>query len=181
MVSARPPPLFSSPAVAHLLPPGLAQLASRLLRLSESAACPFRPPSAPLVRFGHHLPLVDWWAHPVSEPGVVTFIRQLPSSPAPSPLPSHRAPPSSTPRVPPDRYHLAFIFLHLNPLLNPPPSSMALKPLMPALNSPATPPRRSPAPPRKGQLHSRNIPHLLHASPELLPLFTSFSTRTERR
>jgi hypothetical protein len=69
-----------------------------------------------------------------------------PSSPAPPPLPGHRAPPSSTPRVSPDRYHLAFISPPLNPLLNPPPFSMALKPLTPALNSPATPPRRSPAP-----------------------------------
>jgi hypothetical protein len=69
-----------------------------------------------------------------------------PSSPAPPPLLGHQAPPSSTPRVPSDRYHLAFISPPLNPLLNPPPSSMALKPLTPALNSPATPPRRSPSP-----------------------------------
>jgi hypothetical protein len=69
-----------------------------------------------------------------------------PSSPAPPPLPGHRAPPSSTPRVPPDRYHLAFISPCLNPLLNPPPSSMALKPLTPALNSPATLPGAPPAP-----------------------------------
>jgi hypothetical protein len=69
-----------------------------------------------------------------------------PCSPAPPPLLGHRAPPSSTPRVPPDRYHLAFNSPPLNPLLNPPPSSMALKPLTPALNSLATPPRRSPGP-----------------------------------
>jgi hypothetical protein len=62
-----------------------------------------------------------------------------PSSPTSPPLPGHRAPPSSTPRVPPDRYHLAFISPPLNPLLNPPLSLMAL-------NSPATPPRRSPGP-----------------------------------
>jgi hypothetical protein len=68
------------------------------------------------------------------------------SSPAPPPLPGHRVPPSSTPRVPPDRYHLALISPPLNPLFNPPTSSMALKTLMPALNSPATPPRRSPGP-----------------------------------
>jgi hypothetical protein len=55
-----------------------------------------------------------------------------PSSPVLPPLPGHRAPPSSTPRVPPDRYHLTFISPPLNPLLNPPPSSMALKPLTPA-------------------------------------------------
>jgi hypothetical protein len=69
-----------------------------------------------------------------------------PSSPTPPPLPSHQAPPSSPPRVPPDRYHLAIISPPLNPLFNPPPSSMALKPLTPVLNSPATPPRRSPGP-----------------------------------
>jgi hypothetical protein len=40
-----------------------------------------------------------------------------PSSPAPPPLPGHRAPPSSTPRVPPDRCHLTFIFPPLIPLL----------------------------------------------------------------
>jgi hypothetical protein len=62
------------------------------------------------------------------------------------PPPVARASPSSMPQVPPDRYHLAFIFPPLIPLLNPPPPSMALKPLMPALNSPATPPWRSPAP-----------------------------------
>jgi hypothetical protein len=66
-----------------------------------------------------------------------------PSSPTPPPLPGHRAPPSSTPRVPPDRYHLALISPPLNPPLNPPPSSMALKPLTLALDSPATPPRHS--------------------------------------
>jgi hypothetical protein len=47
MVSARPPPLFSSPAAAHLLPPCPTQSARRLLRLSVSAvacsACPIRP------------------------------------------------------------------------------------------------------------------------------------------
>jgi hypothetical protein len=44
MDSARPPPSFFSPAAAHLLPPFLAQSA-------------------------RHLPLTDWWAQPVSEPG----------------------------------------------------------------------------------------------------------------
>jgi hypothetical protein len=43
-ISARPPPSFSSPAAAHLLPPFLAQSA-------------------------HRLPLTNRWAHPVSEPG----------------------------------------------------------------------------------------------------------------
>jgi hypothetical protein len=72
MVSARPPPLFSSPAAAHLLPPCLAQSTRRC------SACPFRSSPALLVRFGHRLPLADRWAHPVNEPGVVTFIGQCP-------------------------------------------------------------------------------------------------------
>jgi hypothetical protein len=71
---------------------------------------------------------------------------QPPELAAPPPLPGHRAPPRSTPRVPPDRYHLAFIFPPLILLLNPPPSSMVLKSLTPALSPPATPPRRSPDP-----------------------------------
>jgi hypothetical protein len=55
-----------------------------------------------------------------------------PSSPTPPPLSDHPAPPSSAPRVPPSRYHPAFI----SPLNSPlkPPSSMALKPLTPVLN-----------------------------------------------
>jgi hypothetical protein len=80
LFSARPPPLFSSPAAAHLLPPCPAQSAHHLLRLSDLAiACSaslIRPTPAPLVRFGCRLPLTDRWAHPVSEPGVVTFIWQ---------------------------------------------------------------------------------------------------------
>jgi hypothetical protein len=61
-----------------------------------------------------------------------------PSSPALPPPPGHPAP-----RVPPSRYHPTFIFPPLIPLLNPPPSSMVLKPLMPALTPVATPPRCS--------------------------------------
>jgi hypothetical protein len=63
MVSARPPLLFSSPAAAHLLPPGPAQSAHRY-------TCPF----SQLVRFLYYRTcpirssLVDRWAHPVSEP-----------------------------------------------------------------------------------------------------------------
>jgi hypothetical protein len=68
------------------------------------------------------------------------------SSPVPPPLPGHRVPPSSAPRVPQSRYHLAFIFPPLISLLNPPPSSTVLKPLAPALTPPATPPRCSPDP-----------------------------------
>jgi hypothetical protein len=69
-----------------------------------------------------------------------------PSSPAPPPIPGHRAPPSSAPRVPPSHYHLAFISPPLISLLNPPPSSMALKPLTPVLTALAAPPRCSPGP-----------------------------------
>jgi hypothetical protein len=49
MVSARPPPLFSSPATAHHLPPCPAQSAR------HCSACPFRPSPAPLVRFDRRL------------------------------------------------------------------------------------------------------------------------------
>jgi hypothetical protein len=69
-----------------------------------------------------------------------------PSSPVPPPIPGHRASPSSVSWVPPSCYHLAFISPPLISLLNPPPSSMALKPLTSALTAPATPPRRSPGP-----------------------------------
>jgi hypothetical protein len=94
--------LFSNPAAAHLLTPCPAQSAHRLLCLSDSAiacsACPIRPTPAPLLRFGRCLPLAHRWAHPVSEPGVVTFIGQCPSRHYPSrrchtarrrPSPSH--------------------------------------------------------------------------------------------
>jgi hypothetical protein len=69
------------------------------------------------------------------------------SSPTPPPIPSHRAPLRSAPRVPSDHYHLAFISPPLIPLLNlssSRPSSMSLKTLTPALTAPATSPRRSP-------------------------------------
>jgi hypothetical protein len=49
MVLARPLPLFSSPAVAHLLPPYPAQSARRC------SACPFGLSPAPLVRFDRRL------------------------------------------------------------------------------------------------------------------------------
>jgi hypothetical protein len=60
LVSALPPPLFSSPAVAHHLPPSPAQLAiATLVRFLYYRTCPIR------------LSLADRWAHPVSEPEVV--------------------------------------------------------------------------------------------------------------
>jgi hypothetical protein len=75
------------------------------------------------------------------------------------------------PRVPPSRYHLAFISPPLIPLLKPPLPSMALKPLTPALTPPATPPQRSPDPYKR----TAPLPASLLFSPRLsLPL-------TERR
>jgi hypothetical protein len=68
-----------------------------------------------------------------------------PSSTAPPSIPGHRAPPSSAPRVPPSRYHLAFISPPLIILLNPPPSSMAFKAINASVNPPGHP---SPALPR---------------------------------
>ncbi len=67
----------------------------------------------------------------------------------PPPIPGHRAPLRSAPRVPSSRYHLAFISPPLISLLNlssSRPSSMSLKTLIPALTAPATSPRRSPDP-----------------------------------
>jgi hypothetical protein len=94
-----------------------------------------------------HLPLVSLTTRPrLSAPSPTS---SRPSSPAPPPIPGHRTPLSSAPRVPSNRYHLAFISPPLIPLLNlssSRPSSMALKPLMSALTAPATPPRRSPGP-----------------------------------
>jgi hypothetical protein len=72
-----------------------------------------------------------------------------PSSPAPPPIPGHRAPLSSAPRVPSNHYHLTFISPPLIPLLNlssSRQSSMALKPLTSELAALATSPRRSPGP-----------------------------------
>jgi hypothetical protein len=89
-----------------------------------------------------------------------------PSSPVPPPIPGHRALPSSAPRVPPSRYHLAFISPTLISLLNPPPSSMTLKPLTPTLTTPATPPQRSPSP------YKRRAPPPSSTTPSPLLLLT---------
>jgi hypothetical protein len=88
----------------------------------------------------------------------------------PPPIPSHRAPLSSAPRVPSNRYHLAFISPPLIPLLNlssSRKSSMVLKPLTSALTAPATPPRRSPDP------YKRRAPSLSFTAP--LPAHISLS------
>jgi hypothetical protein len=104
-----------------------------------------------------------------------------PSSPAPPPIPGHRAPLRSAPRVPSDHYHLAFISPSLIPLLNLSSSwssSMLLKTLTPALTAPATSPRRSPDP-YKGRAISPSFTALL---PALISLFLSSSlSLTERR
>jgi hypothetical protein len=64
------------------------------------------------------------------------------SSPAPPPIPGHRASLCSVARVPSDHYHLAFISPPLILLLNlssSRPSSMLLKTLTPALTAPVRP------------------------------------------
>jgi hypothetical protein len=100
----------------------------------------------------------DIWAPAVS------FVPHLqpPSSPAPPPIPGHRAPLRSAPRVLSDHYHLAFISPPLIPLLNlssSRPSSMSLKTLTPALT--ARPPLRSASSnPIKGEQSLRASPHL---------------------
>jgi hypothetical protein len=92
------------------------------------------------------------------------------SSPVPPPLPGHPALPSFAPRVPPSHYHPTFIFPPLIPLLNPPPFSMALKPLTPVLTPPATPPRCSPDP------YKRRAPPPEFTAP--LPASLRFSPRS---
>jgi hypothetical protein len=93
------------------------------------------------------LPLVSLTTRPrLSAPSPTS---SRPSSPVPPPIPGHRAPLSSAPRVPSNRYHLAFISPPLIPLLNllsSRQSSLALKSLTSALTAPATPSRRSPGP-----------------------------------
>jgi hypothetical protein len=116
------------------------------------SACPIRPSPAPLVRFGRRLlRFSDSVVASLSLIGGPT----LSVSPGLSPS-SDNARAATAPRLPstaqlhasgaagplPPRLH----FSSLNPLLNPPPSLMALKPLTPVLNSQATPPRRSPDP-----------------------------------
>jgi hypothetical protein len=87
----------------------------------------------------------------------------------PPPISGHRAPLSSAPRVPSNRYHLAFISPPLIPFLNlssSRQSSMALKPLTSALTAPATPPRRSPGPyKRRAPSPSFTAPLPAHISP----------------
>jgi hypothetical protein len=104
-----------------------------------------------------------------------------PSSPAPPPIPGHRAPLRSAPPVPSDHYHLAFISPPLIPLLNlssSRSSSMSLKTLTPALTAPATSPRRSPDP-YKGRAIS---PSFTAPLPALISLSPSSSlSLTERR
>jgi hypothetical protein len=96
-----------------------------------------------------------------------------PSSPAPPPIPGHRAPLSSAPWVPSSHYHLAFISPPLISLLNlssSRPSSMALTPLTPPLTARPPLPGAPPGP------YKRRAPP--HSSPHLFqPLFASLHTR----
>jgi hypothetical protein len=100
--------------------------------------------------------------------------RPTPIAPPPSPVvPGLSAPPLHTSRCRPEPL--------LAPPSLPPSSSRTLtyrdEPIYSAIE--ATPPRRSlpclhhpdtpPPDPIKGQFHPRNIPHLLHTPPELLP------------
>jgi hypothetical protein len=104
-----------------------------------------------------------------------------PSSPAPPPIPGHRAPLHSAPRVPSDHYHLAFISPLLIPLLHlssSRPSSMSLKTLTLALTAPATSPRRSPDS-YKGRAISLSFTAPLPALISLSP--SSSLSLTERR
>jgi hypothetical protein len=129
-------------------------------------------------------PHADTWA-----PLVSSFLHPAPADPDCATTESHCAWPLFTAAP-----HLEMPSRAITcPTITPPSSSRALtrcdEPIYSAIE--ATPPRRplprlhrpdTPPPvPIKGQLHPRNTLHLLHASPELLPLFTSFSTRTERR
>jgi hypothetical protein len=92
-----------------------------------------------------------------------------PSSPAPPSLPGHQAPPSSMPRVPPDRYHLAFI----SPPLN------GVKAIITSVKHPGHPSPALPRPPIKGEHPHRVSPHL---SPLLFPLSPHLSSPlTEHR
>jgi hypothetical protein len=90
MVSARPPLLFSSPAVAHLLPPSPAHRYtcpfSQLVRFLYYRTCPIQPS------------LADRWAHPFSEPGRLIPLEARPGAAvATSPASSHRPDDPSSP------------------------------------------------------------------------------------
>jgi hypothetical protein len=158
--------LFSSPAAAHLLTPCPAQSAHRLLRLSDSAvacsACPIRPTLAPLLRFGCCLPLAHRWAHPVSEPGVVTFIGQCPRR--------HRSPTAERRPAPRLGCHRTVTtspsFFLLKSPLKPSPVFNGVKAINAGVKLPGHPSPALPRPPIKGKHLHRVSPHL---SPLLFP------------
>jgi hypothetical protein len=132
---ARPPPLFfSSPAAAHLLPPCLAQSAHRLLRLSDSAIASLSLTGGPTLS-------VSSGSSPSSDLARARprRHRSLATERHPAPRLGCHQTVTTLPSLPPDPYHLTFIFPPLNPLLNPSLCSMVLKVLTPALNSPALP------------------------------------------
>jgi hypothetical protein len=115
------------------------------------------------------LPLISLTTGPRLSASSPTTSR--PSSPAPAPIPGHRAPLRSASRVPSDHYNLAFISPPLIPRLNlssSRPSSMSLKTLTPALTAPATSPQCSPDP-YKGRAISPSftapLPALISLSP----------------
>jgi hypothetical protein len=166
MVSARPPPLFSSPAATHLLPPCLAQSAHRC------SACPFRPSPAPLVHFGRHLLcLSDSAVASLSLTGGPT----LSVSPASSPSSDNACaatalrPPSvaqlhasgATGPLPP-RLH----FPSLKSRLKPSPVFNGVKAINAGVKLPGHPSPSLPRPPIKGEHPHRVSPHL---SPLLFP------------
>jgi hypothetical protein len=125
------------------------------------------------------LPLISLTTGPRLSASSPTSSR--PSSPAPPPIPNHRAPLRSVPRVPSDHYRLAFISPPLIPLINlssSRPSSMSLKTLTPALTTPATSPRRSPDS-YKGRAISPSFTAPLPALTSLSPI--SSLSLTERR
>jgi hypothetical protein len=96
MVSARPPPFFSSPAAAHLLPSFPAQPRPSPPSLS-GPVCPSPP-------------LTDRWAHPVSEPSCLLPLEARPGAAA------GYSPPCSTPSSPvAKRIGAAAPFLSLTP------------------------------------------------------------------
>jgi hypothetical protein len=173
--------LASSPASPPAMPSPQAKITrpAHPARVSIASSREIRFPLRFTPSQAGRLPLVSLTTGPRLSALSPTSSR--PSSPAPPLIPGHRAPLISTPRVPSNRYHLAFISPPLIPLLNlssSRQSSVALKPLTTALTALATPPRRSPG------TYKRRAPSLSFTAP--LPAHISLSPRsshplTERR
>jgi hypothetical protein len=93
-----------------------------------------------------------------------------PSSPAPPPIPDHRAPLSSAPRVPSSCYHLAFTSPPLISLLNlssSRPVFNGIKAINAGVNRPGHPSRDSPGP------YKRRAPSSSFTAPLLAPISLS--------